>query len=87
MCANSEGTGETARMRRLASTFPGRLCDKYDNLMSWLKCFSPLCFFFVTGESKYNTKESLDELKMKIGNLKVDLREEMVKEDSIKDVS
>ena len=44
-------------------------------------------FIFIAGESKYNTKESLEELKMKIGNLKVDLREEMVKEDSAKDVS
>lgn len=51
-------------------------------------CWSlPLCQLnmHIKGESKYNTKESLDELKMKIGNLKVDLREEMVKEDSIKD--
>ena len=35
MCANSEGSGETARMRRLAWAFAGRLCDKYHNLMSW----------------------------------------------------
>ena len=27
MCANSEGSGETARMRRLAWAFAGRLCD------------------------------------------------------------
>ena len=33
---NSEGYGETARMRRLAWAFAGRLCDKYHNLMSWL---------------------------------------------------
>ena len=37
MCANSEDPGETARMRRLAWAFAGRLCDKYHNLMSWLK--------------------------------------------------
>ena len=37
MCANSEGSGETARMRRLAWAFAGRPCDKYHNLMSWLK--------------------------------------------------
>ena len=37
MCVNSEGSGETARMRRLAWAFTGRLCDKYHNLMSWLK--------------------------------------------------
>ena len=38
MCANSEGSGETARMRRLAWAFAGRLCDKYHNLISWLNC-------------------------------------------------
>ena len=37
MCANSKGSGETARMRMLAWAFAGRLCDKYHNLMSWLK--------------------------------------------------
>ena len=36
MCANSEGSGETVRMRRLAWALAGRLCDKYHNLMSWL---------------------------------------------------
>ena len=36
MWANSEGSGETARMRRLAWAFARRLCDKYHNLMSWL---------------------------------------------------
>ena len=36
MCVNSEGSGETARMRRLAWAFAGRQCDKYHNLMSWL---------------------------------------------------
>ena len=36
MCANSEGSGETARMRRLVWAFAGRLCGKYHNLMSWL---------------------------------------------------
>ena len=37
MCANSEGSGETAWMCRLTWAFSGRLCDKYHNLMSWLK--------------------------------------------------
>ena len=32
----SEGSGETARMRKLAWAFAGRPCDKYHNLMSWL---------------------------------------------------
>ena len=36
MCADSEGSGETARIRRLARSFAGRLCDKNHNLMSWL---------------------------------------------------
>ena len=36
MCANSEGTGETARMRRLTWDLAGRQCDKYHNIMSWL---------------------------------------------------
>ena len=36
MCANSEGSGKTARIRRLACAFAGRLCNKYHNLMSWL---------------------------------------------------
>ena len=46
MCSNSEGSGETVRMRRLAGAFAGRLCDKDQLLMSWLKydkfcCLSP----------------------------------------------
>ena len=36
MCANSEGSCETARMRRVAWAFAGRICDTYHNLMSWL---------------------------------------------------
>ena len=36
MCANSEGSGETVPMRRLAWAIAGRLCDKYHNQMSWL---------------------------------------------------
>ena len=36
MCANSEGSGETTRMRRLAWAFHGRICDKYHSLMCWL---------------------------------------------------
>ena len=37
ICANSEGSGEIARMRMLAWAFAGRLCHKCHNLMSWLK--------------------------------------------------
>ena len=35
MCVNSKGSGETARIDRLACLFAGRLYDKYHNLMSW----------------------------------------------------
>ena len=38
MFVNSEGCGETTRMRRLTWAFAGCLCDKYHNLMSWLSC-------------------------------------------------
>ena len=34
MCANSEGSCETARTRRLAWAFTGHLCDDYHNLMT-----------------------------------------------------
>ena len=37
--ANSEGSGETVRMRRLTWAFAGRLCDKYHDLISWLILF------------------------------------------------
>ena len=37
MCANSEDSGKTTRMRRLAWAFADRLYDKYHILMSWLK--------------------------------------------------
>ena len=36
ICANSEGSGETVQMCRLAWAFVGRLFDKYHNLMGWL---------------------------------------------------
>ena len=39
MCANSEGSSETAQMRRLFWTFAGCLCDKHHNHMSWLEGF------------------------------------------------
>ena len=58
MCANSEGSGETARMRRLAWTFAGRLCHKYHNLMSWLYFndlgrISIICYIY---NSNWNSK-------------------------------
>ena len=43
MCANSEGSSATARMRRLAWAFADRLCDKYHNLMSWPMWFCITC--------------------------------------------
>ena len=39
MSANSQGSGKTAQMRRLAWDFAGRLRDKYHNHMSWLTFF------------------------------------------------
>ena len=39
MCANSKGSGKIVQMRRLARDFTGRLCDKYHNLLSWLKWY------------------------------------------------
>ena len=42
MCAKSEDSGETARMRRLARAFAGRICDKYHNLMGWLNYYYSL---------------------------------------------
>ena len=41
MCANNEGSGETAQMCRLAWVFAGHLCDKYHNLMGWLISVPP----------------------------------------------
>ena len=37
MCANSEGSGQTVWMRKLAWALAGRLCDKYHILMSEFK--------------------------------------------------
>ena len=48
MCANSEGSVETARMRRLAWAFTDRLCDKYYNLMSLKKQIHNKNVLFVT---------------------------------------
>ena len=44
MCANSEGSGETARIHMLVWAFAGRLCDKYHNLISWLNSSRLLSF-------------------------------------------
>ena len=38
--ASSEGSGETARMRRLAWTFAARIGDKYQIRLAW-----PICYF------------------------------------------
>ena len=42
MCVNSEGSGETPRdaQARLSHRWDSRLCDKYQNLLSWLKFHS-----------------------------------------------
>ena len=42
MCENSKGSGKTVRMRRLTWAFAGRPCDKYHNLMRWLKRTDPI---------------------------------------------
>ena len=39
MCVNNEGSGETAQAR-LSHRWDSRLCDKYQNLLSWLKFHS-----------------------------------------------
>ena len=56
MCANSEGSGETAQMCRLAWAFAGRLCDKHHNLMSWLK----LDFLFPQAEQQSSQEQMND---------------------------
>ena len=49
--ASSEGSGETARMRRLAWTFAARICDKYQIRLTRSKCSRkakvvPMLFLF-----------------------------------------
>ena len=56
MCANSEGSGETARMQSLAWAFAVRLCDSYHNLMSWLKSLDVSHVFLEHGWHQYNVK-------------------------------
>ena len=50
MCANSEFSGETAWMRRPSWAFAGRICDKYYNLMSFVRTWMPVklntCLFY-----------------------------------------
>ena len=50
MCANSEGSGEIAQMRRLTWAFTGHLCDAYHNLMSWLILCSDTETFLFAGD-------------------------------------
>ena len=60
MYTNSDGSGETARMRKLAWAFAGRLCDKYQNLVSWLiyqstflwSFFALIKYLFLDSEQK-----------------------------------
>ena len=54
MCANSEGSGETARdaQARLSHRWDSRLCDKYQNLLSWLQ-FHSNQEFPKTGDHSY----------------------------------
>ena len=45
MSANSEDSGETARMHRLAWAFAGHQCDKCPNLVCWLNWQSKLVWW------------------------------------------
>ena len=36
MCANTEGSGETAHFYRLVRAFAARICNKYKNRVNWL---------------------------------------------------
>ena len=51
MCANSKGSGETARIRRLAWAFAGRLCDKYHNLSGAHSCCYAYLFSMISSLS------------------------------------
>ena len=51
MCANSESSGETAQMGRLAWAFAGHLCDKYHNLI-YNAITQNICF--IVGLHKYD---------------------------------
>ena len=55
MYANSEGSGETARMRRLAWAFAGRLCDKHHNLMRWFILFKTIQIELIDPKGRENT--------------------------------
>ena len=35
---HSKGSGESVHLHRLARAFAARLCDKYENLKTWLLC-------------------------------------------------
>ena len=50
LCANSEGSGETAQMRSLTWAFAVRLRDKYHNLMSWLIWMFTVAYQFPLSE-------------------------------------
>ena len=52
MCANSEGSGETARMRRIAWSFDVRLCYKYHNFMKCLILSHCLSAFLIKKKKK-----------------------------------
>ena len=56
MCVNSESSSEIARMCKLARAFAGHLCDKYHNLMSWLKytCFEKKDLVFIVNINQYS---------------------------------
>ena len=58
--ANSEGSDETAQMRRLVWAVTGRLCDKYHNLMSWLIFVFGVEFYVYTSLLKRSVCHRVD---------------------------
>ena len=67
----ANGSGETARMHRLAWAFAGRLCDEYQNLMSWLPecCPSVVSVSFNWAELFENSIEYCPDIKSNVVKL------------------
>ena len=56
ICANSEGSGKTAWMRRLAWAFAGRLCDTYHYLLSISLCWAQVSIWAATWQNQQNDR-------------------------------
>ena len=48
VCANSEGSGESAHMRRLTWAFTAHICNKFQNRLNWYVCLP------ATGKTLYH---------------------------------